>query len=101
MRYLVSLDVSHNQLTSVLDFSPPLALRIRFKSLLVDSIVLTKGSHHVFYGFDMGGNNPDQSNITRTWVIPVGYPIPFPYVDQICAIVTGYGIKGGINFLGE
>ena len=28
MPYLVSLDVSHNQLNSVLDFSPPLGLRV-------------------------------------------------------------------------
>lgn len=28
MPYLVSLDVSHNQLSSVLDFSPPLGLRV-------------------------------------------------------------------------
>lgn len=28
MPYLASLDVSHNQLSSVLDFSPPLGLRV-------------------------------------------------------------------------
>ena len=29
MPYLVTLDVSHNELTTVLDFKPPLGLRVR------------------------------------------------------------------------
>lgn len=34
MPYLVSLDVSHNELTTVLDFKPPLGLRVRYKPFL-------------------------------------------------------------------
>lgn len=40
MPYLVFLDVSHNELTTVLDFKPPLGLRVRDWQVMYRKIIL-------------------------------------------------------------
>ena len=49
MPYLVSLDVSHNQLTTVLDFKPPLGLRVR---CVVPENIHTPSKEGFFFGLN-------------------------------------------------